>query len=362
MSHATYILINPHSWWIELCFILWLFVATFFKERLKPISNSIESNQAYQAVPRTSQRRPHCQSYHVPLKTTQKYNWKGTPTYIKWILAPCVCRIDDRRKWSTNQIQKPRQYQRRNRSTVEMVELPVSSLALCGIHKISRFLARASRRCRMCVRRLWTNNVSEHIKTMGKVAWRRTCYRSLGNNSCLWKKCGAEGVLYLASGTGAVQPEDQLLIRIFSSPVYAKIVSYNSGGHYHPELSSKPRADKAIYWFLARLLSTHHSPELAYKAYIQSLSQFYSGLKTVVYVYLIHCTERQHKRIFATVASITPGQQNSAKQLGADHQAKITCYASDRGTGSPKHSLEVTQTNGQPGQVTTTARSPKGMY
>lgn len=61
-------------------------------------------------------------------------------------------------------------------------------------------------------------------------------------------------------------------------------------------------------------------------------------------------------------AGVTSDQQSSANQMSADQQAKMTCHTSDCGAGCPKPSIEVTQTNGQPGQLSTASRCPKGKY
>ena len=62
------------------------------------------------------------------------------------------------------------------------------------------------------------------------------------------------------------------------------------------------------------------------------------------------------------VPGITSGQQSDANQMSGDQQAGMTCRTGDCGAGCPKGSHEVTEVNGQPGQLSTSARCPKGKY
>ena len=46
---------------------------------------------------------------------------------------------------------------------------------------------------------------------------------------------------------------------------------------------------------------------------------------------------------------ITSAQQDDAQQMSDDQQAKMSCRVSDCGDDRPTGTIEVTQTNGQPG-------------
>lgn len=50
---------------------------------------------------------------------------------------------------------------------------------------------------------------------------------------------------------------------------------------------------------------------------------------------------------------VSQDQQNSAKQSSADQAAKLSCYTSDGNTGCKRGTTQVTQMNGQPGQLST---------
>ena len=61
-------------------------------------------------------------------------------------------------------------------------------------------------------------------------------------------------------------------------------------------------------------------------------------------------------------ANVTPDQQSTANQGTADQQAKATCYTADCGVSCKAGTNEVTQYNGQPGQLSTNDRCPKKQY
>lgn len=61
-------------------------------------------------------------------------------------------------------------------------------------------------------------------------------------------------------------------------------------------------------------------------------------------------------------AGVTPSQQDDAKQLSADQQAGLTCRYADCGKSCPSGSNEVAESNGQPGQLSTSSRCDKGKY
>ena len=59
---------------------------------------------------------------------------------------------------------------------------------------------------------------------------------------------------------------------------------------------------------------------------------------------------------------VTPDQQNNAQQMSADQAAGVTCKTTDCGAGCPHGSHKVAETNGQPGQLSTSSRCEKGKY
>ncbi|KAI4172482.1 MAG: hypothetical protein LQ343_003572 [Gyalolechia ehrenbergii] len=61
-------------------------------------------------------------------------------------------------------------------------------------------------------------------------------------------------------------------------------------------------------------------------------------------------------------SDVTADQQDDAKQMSADQLAGITCRTSACGSDCPSGSSKVTETNGQPGQLSTSERCPKGKY
>ena len=65
---------------------------------------------------------------------------------------------------------------------------------------------------------------------------------------------------------------------------------------------------------------------------------------------------------FGNNAGVTPSQQSTANQMSADQQAGVTCYTSDCGQKCRKGTNAVTQMSGQPGQLSTSSRCPKGKY
>ena len=60
--------------------------------------------------------------------------------------------------------------------------------------------------------------------------------------------------------------------------------------------------------------------------------------------------------------NVTPNQQSTANQMSADQLAGITCRSAPCGSKCPKGSSQVTETNGQPGQLSTSEKCPKGKY
>ena len=60
------------------------------------------------------------------------------------------------------------------------------------------------------------------------------------------------------------------------------------------------------------------------------------------------------------VGNVTPDQQSNADQLAHDQKAKITCTYAGCGQKCPKGSSLVAESNGQPGQLSTSPRCPKG--
>ncbi|KAI5244028.1 glycoside hydrolase [Aureobasidium subglaciale] len=59
---------------------------------------------------------------------------------------------------------------------------------------------------------------------------------------------------------------------------------------------------------------------------------------------------------------VTSDQQDDAQSLSDDQAAKMTCKATDCGQSCPAGSNRVTETNGQPGQLSTKDRCKKGQY
>ncbi|KAI0888397.1 glycosyl hydrolases family 18-domain-containing protein [Annulohypoxylon maeteangense] len=62
------------------------------------------------------------------------------------------------------------------------------------------------------------------------------------------------------------------------------------------------------------------------------------------------------------VSGVTKDQQNNAKQSSADQAGKLSCYTTDCNAKCKKGTNQVTQMNGQPGQLSTSGRCPKGQY
>ena len=61
-------------------------------------------------------------------------------------------------------------------------------------------------------------------------------------------------------------------------------------------------------------------------------------------------------------SNVTPDQQSDANQKSADQLAGVTCRSAPCGSSCPEGSSQVTETNGQPGQLSTSAKCPKGKY
>jgi chitinase len=59
---------------------------------------------------------------------------------------------------------------------------------------------------------------------------------------------------------------------------------------------------------------------------------------------------------------VSKEDQDSAQQASADQQAKMTCRVTDCDQKCPKGTNQVSQTNGQPGQLNTSDRCPKKQY
>lgn len=59
---------------------------------------------------------------------------------------------------------------------------------------------------------------------------------------------------------------------------------------------------------------------------------------------------------------VTTDQQSSAQQMSADQLAGVTCRTTACGAGCPRLTSKVTETNGQPGQLSTSDRCSKGQY
>lgn len=60
--------------------------------------------------------------------------------------------------------------------------------------------------------------------------------------------------------------------------------------------------------------------------------------------------------------NITPDQQGDANQMASDQLAGITCRSAPCGSKCPQGSSQVAETNGQPGQLSTSEKCPKGKY
>lgn len=61
-------------------------------------------------------------------------------------------------------------------------------------------------------------------------------------------------------------------------------------------------------------------------------------------------------------AGVTLSQQSDANQAASDLSAKTTCRYTDCGQSCPSGSSEVTESNGQPGQLSTSSKCDKGQY
>lgn len=59
---------------------------------------------------------------------------------------------------------------------------------------------------------------------------------------------------------------------------------------------------------------------------------------------------------------VTADQQADAQQMSDDQAAKLTCYTTDCNAKCKKGTNQVTQMNGQPGQLSTSDRCPKDQY
>ncbi|CAK7209923.1 hypothetical protein SBRCBS47491_000609 [Sporothrix bragantina] len=64
----------------------------------------------------------------------------------------------------------------------------------------------------------------------------------------------------------------------------------------------------------------------------------------------------------AAGAHVTKDQQDAANQASSDRQASVACYSTDCGVSCKPGTSEVTQFNGQPGQLSTSTRCPKKQY
>lgn len=64
----------------------------------------------------------------------------------------------------------------------------------------------------------------------------------------------------------------------------------------------------------------------------------------------------------AAGAQVTKDQQDSANEAAANQQASAQCYTTDCDVSCKPGTTEVTQFNGQPGQLSTNARCPKKKY
>lgn len=61
-------------------------------------------------------------------------------------------------------------------------------------------------------------------------------------------------------------------------------------------------------------------------------------------------------------AGVTISQQSDASQLSANQNARLICRYNDCGESCPSGSREVAESNGQPGQLSTSSRCGKGKY
>lgn len=59
---------------------------------------------------------------------------------------------------------------------------------------------------------------------------------------------------------------------------------------------------------------------------------------------------------------VTKAQQSDAQQMSSDQAAGVTCYTTVCGDKCKKGTNPVSQMNGQPGQLSTSSRCPKGKY
>ena len=59
---------------------------------------------------------------------------------------------------------------------------------------------------------------------------------------------------------------------------------------------------------------------------------------------------------------VTSSQTDTAQQMSADQQAGVTCRTTACGSSCPDGTNKVTETNGQPGQLSTSSRCDKGKY
>ncbi|KAI4204800.1 MAG: hypothetical protein LQ350_000866 [Teloschistes chrysophthalmus] len=60
--------------------------------------------------------------------------------------------------------------------------------------------------------------------------------------------------------------------------------------------------------------------------------------------------------------NVTPDQQGNANQMASDQLAGTTCRSAPCGSKCPKGSSQVTESNGQPGQLSTSEKCPKGKH
>ncbi|KAL8836526.1 MAG: hypothetical protein Q9170_002881 [Blastenia crenularia] len=60
--------------------------------------------------------------------------------------------------------------------------------------------------------------------------------------------------------------------------------------------------------------------------------------------------------------NVTPDQQSNANQMSGDQLAGITCRSAPCGSKCPKGSSQVTESNAQPGQLSTSEKCPKGKH
>jgi chitinase len=64
----------------------------------------------------------------------------------------------------------------------------------------------------------------------------------------------------------------------------------------------------------------------------------------------------------APAPGVTTSDQEDAKQKNGDLAAGISCYTTDCNVACMKSTNQVAQMNGQPGQLSTNDRCPKGQY